>query len=178
MLPRSVQRWFAAPAVFAMALLATQDSCLAGQAEKPGLDAVMAIWRYVFEIDATFDACRRLDAANARSYSLRDRFHREIDGVLVSLNTLLTRAGQRSGRGMELLNAAHEQKQYVEHDVDRRAAADPEKFIGACRALPQAATARKQPFRPLDEKFAAEKKLIQAWAAELNLLVPEGKRID
>jgi hypothetical protein len=177
MLSGNARRMVLAPVLFGLSL-AAQGPCLAGSAEKPGFDAVMAIWRYVFEIDATFAACGRLDAANARSYSLGDRFHREIDGVLISLNHLLSRAGERTGRGRDLLDAAHAQKQTVVNEVDQKAAADPEKFVAECGALPPAAAARTHPFRPLDEKFAAEKKLIQGWAAELNLLVPEGRRID
>jgi len=76
------------------------------------------------------------------------------------------------------MDTAHGQKNTVKQEVERIATANPEDFRSRCRALPGAIAAQSEPFQPLDEKFSAEKKLIQNWAAELNLLVSPDQRID
>jgi hypothetical protein len=160
-------------AVFVWALFTAQPSCVA-QENKPGLDAAMAIWRYIFKIDATLETCRRVDASNAQSYyPVGHKFHNRVDGVLISINNLLLVAGERANRGKEFMDAAHRQEKTAIQEIQWTVTANPEEFISRCRALPEAVVAQSEPFRPLDEKFTSEKKLIQDWAAELDLLLKE-----
>jgi hypothetical protein len=166
-------RWLIVSTAFAWAFLTAQPACIA-QENQPGLDAALAIWRYIFEIDATLEICRRVDDSNAQSYyPLGQKFHNRVDNVMINVNHLLLVAGERTNRGKEFMDAAHGQKKTVGQEIVRTATENPEDFRSRCRTLPEALAARSEPFQPLDQKFSAEKKLMQNWAVEMNLISKE-----